>query len=89
LQKHLYLLYLPVNIICPPMPNRPRYRDLGLTIGELPPGRFNAITDVAGVRVGHVTLIEGHGALVPSVGPMQTGVTAIGIASTSRSPLAL
>src|SRR5258707_476340 len=62
------------------MSNRPRYRDLGLTIGELPPGRFNAITDVAGVRVGHVTLIEGDGALVPGVGPVRTG----GIGTSSR-----
>ena len=59
------------------MPNCPRYRDLGLTLGELPTGRYNAITDVAGVRVGHVTLIEGEGALVPGVGPVRTGVTAI------------
>ncbi|MEP7358862.1 MAG: P1 family peptidase, partial [Anaerolineales bacterium] len=53
------------------------YRDLGLSIGELPPGRYNAITDVAGVRVGQVTLIEGQGKLVPGVGPVRTGVTAI------------
>lgn len=59
------------------MPNRPRARDLGLTIGTLPTGPFNAITDVAGVRVGHVTLIEGEGPLVPGVGPVRTGVTAI------------
>jgi D-aminopeptidase len=59
------------------MPQRPRYRDLGLTIGALPTGRFNALTDVAGVRVGHVTLIEGDGPLVPGVGPVRTGVTAI------------
>ncbi|HVQ31126.1 MAG TPA: P1 family peptidase [Vicinamibacteria bacterium] len=48
---------------------RPRARDLGLTPGVLPPGRLNAITDVAGVRVGHVTLIEGE--------TVRTGVTAI------------
>jgi D-aminopeptidase len=58
------------------MPNRPRYRDLGLTIGELPTGKFNAITDVAGVRVGHVTLIDGNAALVPGVGLVCTGDTA-------------
>jgi D-aminopeptidase len=38
---------------------------------------YNAITDVAGVRVGHVTLIEGSGKLVPGKGPIRTGVTAI------------
>ena len=56
-------------------PSRPR--DLGLVIGELPPGPGNAITDVPGVRVGHVTLVEGQGAHVPGRGPVRTGVTAI------------
>jgi D-aminopeptidase len=59
------------------MSKRPRYRDLGLSIGELPTGPYNAITDVAGVRVGHSTLIEGEGPIVPGVGPFQSGVTAI------------
>ncbi len=48
---------------------RPRARDLGITPGVLEPGPLNAITDVAGVRVGQVTLIEG--------GRVRTGVTAI------------
>ena len=48
---------------------RPRARDAGIEIGILPPGPLNAITDVAGVRVGHVTLIEGRS--------VRTGVTAI------------
>lgn len=48
---------------------RPRARDLGLVIGVLPPGPLNAITDVAGVAVGHVTLIRGEA--------VRTGVTAI------------
>ena len=59
------------------MSARPRARDCGITIGTLPTGTFNAITDVAGVQVGHVTLIEGEGPLVPGVGPVRTGVTAI------------
>jgi D-aminopeptidase len=54
-----------------------RYRDLGLTVGQLPPGPLNAITDVAGVRVGHTTLIEGDGPLVVGTGPVRTGVTVI------------
>ena len=54
-----------------------RYRDLGLTIGQLPPGPDNAITDVAGVRVGTVTLIEGEGPLLVGQGPVRTGVTVI------------
>ena len=49
--------------------DRPRARDLGLSPGVFPPGPLDAITDVAGVRVGHVTLIEGDS--------VRTGVTAI------------
>lgn len=41
------------------------------------PGPLNAITDVAGVEVGHTTLIRGDGALVVGEGPVRTGVTAI------------
>jgi D-aminopeptidase len=48
---------------------RPRIRDLGLAPGILRPGPWNAITDVAGVRVGHRTLSEGE--------DVRTGVTAI------------
>src|SRR5262245_28135525 len=36
---------------------RPRLRDLGITIGQLPIGKYNAITDVPGVMVGHSTVI--------------------------------
>ena len=54
----------------------PRARDLGVPFsGE--PGSLNAITDVAGVTVGHVTLIEGEGTLDVGHGPVRTGVTAI------------
>ncbi len=56
---------------------RQRVRELGIEIGTLPPGPQNAITDVAGVRVGHVTLVAGEGELRPGVGPIRTGVTAI------------
>ncbi|MCI0485458.1 MAG: P1 family peptidase [Blastocatellia bacterium] len=49
--------------------DRPRARDTGLTIGVLPTGPLNAITDVAGVRVGHITIIRGAA--------VRTGVTAI------------
>jgi D-aminopeptidase len=48
-----------------------RLRDLGLAPGALPVGTLNAITDVAGVRVGHTTLLDG------AEGPFNTGVTAI------------
>lgn len=48
---------------------RPRARDLELIVGVFPPGPHNAITDVAGVRVGHATVVEGD--------DIRTGVTAI------------
>ena len=54
-----------------------RYRDLGLTVGQLPTGPGNAITDVEGVAVGTTTLIRGEGALVVGEGPVRTGVTVI------------
>jgi D-aminopeptidase len=54
-----------------------RYRDLGLTVGLLPTGPVNAITDVDGVAVGMTTLIEGEGPLVVGTGPVRTGVTVI------------
>jgi D-aminopeptidase len=54
-----------------------RARDLGIVIGTIPTGPLNAITDVAGVRVGHTTLIDGDGPLVVGRGPIRTGVTAI------------
>lgn len=48
---------------------RPRARDIGLVVGTFPTGPLNAITDVAGVKVGHETVIEGD--------DIRTGVTAI------------
>jgi D-aminopeptidase len=56
---------------------RARFRELGFAIGHVPTGPGNAITDVAGVRVGHTTLVEGAGPLVVGEGPVRTGVTAI------------
>jgi D-aminopeptidase len=54
-----------------------RARDLGINIGRLPTGPHNAITDVAGVRVGHATLISGSGKRVRGEGPVRTGVTIV------------
>jgi len=54
-----------------------RYRDLGLSVGQLPPGPLNAITDVDGVTVGMTTLIEGDGPLEVGRGPVRTGVTVV------------
>jgi D-aminopeptidase len=56
---------------------RVRARDLGLPLGRFRPGRYNAITDVEGVLVGHSTIIRGAGPLRPGHGPVRTGVTAI------------
>ena len=55
---------------------KPRARDLGVPFTGTP-GPLNAITDVAGVEVGHVTLIEGNGPAVAGQGPVRTGVTAV------------
>ena len=63
------LITLLLAAALPAQTARPRARDLGLAPGVFPPGALNAITDVAGVRVGHVTLIEGD--------IIRTGVTAI------------
>lgn len=58
-------------------PGRARCRELGIVPGSLPTGQYNAITDVAGVRVGQITLRLGQGKLIPGQGPVRTGVTAI------------
>lgn len=62
-------LGIPALSQTPDVAARPRVRDLGLKIGVLPTGSQNAITDVAGVTVGHTTLIKGDN--------IRTGVTAI------------
>jgi D-aminopeptidase len=54
-----------------------RTRDLGIVIGRGRPGPDNAITDVAGVRVGHTTIVAGDGPLVVGQGPVRTGVTVV------------
>ncbi len=53
----------------PASDDRPRAREFGLIVGVLTPGPLNAITDVAGVKVGQVTLVEGSA--------VRTGVTAV------------
>ena len=55
---------------------KPRARDLGVPFDGTP-GPLNAITDVAGVTVGHTTLISGEGKLQAGKGPVRTGVTAV------------
>jgi D-aminopeptidase len=56
--------------------SKPRARDLGVPFDGTP-GPLNAITDVAGIEVGQVTLISGDGKLVVGSGPIRTGVTTI------------
>ena len=53
-----------------------RARDLGIPFNGTP-GKYNAITDVKGVLVGHSTVISGKGKLIQGKGPIRTGVTAI------------
>ena len=61
---------LAVALAVLPLPqDRPRVREAGIQIGDLQPGPLNAITDVAGVQVGHATIIEGD--------DIRTGVTVI------------
>ncbi|MFN0110998.1 MAG: P1 family peptidase, partial [Blastocatellia bacterium] len=56
--------------------SKPRARDLGIPFDGVP-GKLNAITDIAGIEVGHTTLISGEGKLQVGVGPVRTGVTAV------------
>ena len=68
--KHiLFLLCFFVAALMAQTENRPRAREAGITVGILPTGPLNAITDVEGVLVGHTTLIRGDN--------VRTGVTAI------------
>src|SRR5258705_247869 len=67
--RNVLLLLGLIATALPGQSTRPRARDIGLVVGSLPPGPLNAITDVAGVRVGHATVARGDS--------INTGVTAI------------
>lgn len=71
MKSFLLILVLGLSIMGQTMSKneRPRARDLGFSIGVLPTGATNAITDVQGVQVGHTTIIRGDN--------IRTGVTAI------------
>jgi L-aminopeptidase/D-esterase-like protein len=56
---------------------KPRAREVGIAFEGSAPGSLNAITDVAGVAVGHTTLIRGSGPLRVGEGPVRTGVTVV------------
>jgi len=76
LRAALVLLWTAATMLSGGAQARSRGRDLGIPFpGQT--GPLNAITDVGGIAVGHVTLIEGEGRLVPGKGPIRTGVTAI------------
>ena len=72
----LLLLLMAATLAAAPAQRRERARDLGIPL-EGTPGPLDAITDVAGVEVGHRTLIAGTGKLVVGKGPVRTGVTAV------------
>ena len=78
--KPLVLLFVFVTLlntaIAQTKSMKPRARDLGIPFDGTP-AKLNAITDVAGVEVGQVTLISGEGKLIPGKGPVRTGVTAV------------
>ena len=68
------LVFLP--ILAHAQQSKPRARDLKIPFDGTP-GKFNAITDVPGIEVGHKTIIKGSGKLEVGKGPARTGVTAI------------
>ena len=72
----LAALALPAAVSSQAAPAKPRARDLGVPFDGTP-GPLNAITDVAGVTVGQVTIVSGKGPLVVGQGPVRTGVTAV------------
>jgi D-aminopeptidase len=67
-----FVLILQLNAFC----QKQRARDIGIPFDGTP-GKFNAITDVAGVEVGYSTIISGTGKNVLGKGPVRTGVTAV------------
>ena len=73
MNRHLLLVLIlitnPLPLMSQTANNRPRAREAGVIVGTLPTGTHNAITDVAGVKVGHTTVLEGDS--------VRTGVTAI------------
>jgi len=78
--RHLLVVLLLANAISLPaqVASKSRARELGIaTLIGGTPGALDAITDVAGVEVGHTTLISGSGTLVVGKGPVRTGVTVV------------
>src|SRR4029453_2699549 len=76
MRSHLALLVALLTLSGVLHAQKPRERDLKLPLGGVA-GPLDAITDVAGVEVGHTTLISGSGKLVVGQGPVRTGVTVV------------
>ncbi|MDX7998467.1 P1 family peptidase [Xenorhabdus sp. Reich] len=76
--KILNILILSISVIITSnsLANEIRARELGIPFSGVT-GKYNAITDVSGVKVGYSTIIEGDGTLEAGKGPIRTGVTAI------------
>jgi D-aminopeptidase len=74
MKLRLIMVFISMTMIC--QAQNKRARDWGIPFDGTP-GKWNAITDVAGVEVGHRTIIEGSGKLEKGKGPVRTGVTAI------------
>ena len=71
-----YLSFIVLFVSISSFAQNKRARDYGIPFDGTP-GRYNAITDVGGVTVGHATIKKGNGTLVKGSGPVRTGVTAI------------
>tara|TARA_B100001245_G_scaffold226059_1_gene201215 strand:+ start:622 stop:1188 length:567 start_codon:yes stop_codon:yes gene_type:complete len=77
MKKHEILFLIPLLFHMGNMTKaKDRARDLGIPF-QGTPGLLNAITDVAGVQVGHSTIISGSGKLIVGKGPVRTGVSAV------------
>src|SRR5258706_13426408 len=70
------IFFLVLSTISFSQQKKPRARDIGIPFDGTP-GKWNAITDVKGLEVGHTTIIKGEGPLHKGIGPVRTGVTAI------------
>jgi L-aminopeptidase/D-esterase-like protein len=74
--KNVFIIPMALLLASQIYGQKDRARDLGIPL-DGKTGKFNAITDVRGIEVGHTTLISGEGKLVVGEGPVRTGVTAI------------
>ena len=84
MKKNIILIILTFSISI--YAQKPRARDLGIQF-EGSTGKYNAITDVTGVSVGHSTIISGNGMNELGKGPIRTGVTAIFPSGKKKKPL--